>query len=96
MSFPFLRVETSSADPMMVGEMVVTPRVQSLKLVVPGIHGGLVWNRPVSVLVQQPSGKAQKRLVLDITRLWEFGLAGGCLAVLVFFVLVRRRMNHDR
>lgn len=96
MSFPFFEVETSSADPVVVGEVVVTPRAQSLTLMFPGVRGGLVWSRPVSVLVQRQSGTVQRQHIVDVTRLWEFVLAGIGLALFVVLSIAQRRLNRGR
>ena len=50
----------------------------------PGSIGGLIWNRPVSVLVQEGNGEEHVLSVPDVTRRSIWALWGGSL----FMVLI--------
>jgi hypothetical protein len=65
------------AESVTVHGVTVTP--QSRALVVRWPKGGLVWNRPTAVLVEQ-DGQARRIPIVDITRILQVGLLG--LAVL--------------
>lgn len=67
----------ASAESVTVHDVTVTP--QSRALMVRLSKGGLVWNRPTAVLVEQ-DGQAHRIPIVDITRILQVGLLG--LAVL--------------
>ncbi len=67
----------ASAEPVTVHDVTVTPRSRALVVRLP--KGGLVWNRPTAVLVEQ-DGQARRIPIVDVTRLLQVGLLG--LAVL--------------
>jgi hypothetical protein len=67
----------ASAESVTVHDVTVTP--QSRALMVRLSKGGLVWNRPTAVLVEQ-DGQARRIPIVDITRILQVGLLG--LAVL--------------
>jgi len=66
-----------SAEPVTVHDVTVTPRSRALVVRLP--RGGLVWNRPTAVLVEQ-DGQVRRIPIVDITRILQVGLLG--LAVL--------------
>lgn len=85
-----LTVENRVGAPIQAGERRITPFVQVVKLNIPGLHGGLIWNRPHAVLVQESDGSETVLPVPDITRqLQIFLLAAGLFAGLLFWM--RRR-----
>jgi hypothetical protein len=77
-----------SAEPVTVGDVTVTPRSRALVVRLP--KGGLVWNRPTAVLVEQDGG-VRRIPIIDVTRIVQVGLLG--LAVLTASSLLgfRRR-----
>ena len=85
-----LTVENRVGAPIQAGERRITPFVQVVKVEIPGLHGGLIWNRPHAVLVQESDGSETVLSVPDITRqLQIFLLAAGLFAGLLFWM--RRR-----
>jgi hypothetical protein len=81
---PFLTIETMLGETIQAGRYKITPFSQAIKLILPGSKGGLIWNRPVSVLVQGINGSELVLPVVDVTRkaqlaLLGIGLAGGIL-----------------
>jgi hypothetical protein len=50
------------------GGVVITPQARAVCLELPGRHGGLVWNRPTAVKVQDASGQESFLPVVDVTR----------------------------
>jgi len=64
----FLNVEVRAGDPIAIGDRTVTPFAQSFQIKFPGMNGGLIWNRPVSILVQTNEGEECVLAVPDVTR----------------------------
>jgi hypothetical protein len=65
--------QTMTGDPVTVGNVTLTPQSWALGIRWP--NGGLVWNRPLAVLVQR--GEQTERIpVVDVTRFAQMGLLG--------------------
>jgi hypothetical protein len=82
-----LRIETLTGQPVKVKDTQLHVRSQVVQLRFPFISGGLIWNRPIAVLVRTADGQDQILLVRDVTRtavlmLLIFGLAGTFLLML--------------
>ena len=73
-------------------DRTLIPMTRSFLLRLPGDFGGLVWNRPVGVRVQDPSGARWLRIT-DPTRRIQVGIlaAGVATAFLVGSLAKRRR-----
>ena len=70
----FIKFETHAGNAVQVGTYQITPFVQTLRIEIPGMLGGLIWNRPVSVLARSASGQEQVLPVQDITRQVQLAL----------------------
>ena len=68
MSTSLLRIKTLTGQPLNVKDRQVRLRSQVVQLRFPFIHGGLIWNRPVAVLVRTADGQDQILPVPDVTR----------------------------
>ncbi|MEM7113826.1 MAG: hypothetical protein AAF614_15430 [Chloroflexota bacterium] len=66
-----------------VGDQIVTPQSQALHLETP--FGGLVWQRPIAVLVER-DGTTEKVPIIDKTR-----TAVWAIWMLTFFLMVLGR-----
>ncbi len=88
---PFLTIETLPGGTIQSGPNKITPFSQAVKLMLPGSRGGLVWNRPVSVLVQGTDGSENVLPVVDVTRIAQLALLGVGLAFGILFWLINRR-----
>ena len=86
-----LRIETLSGQPMMVEDMQVYVRSQVVQLRLPNANGGLIWNRPVSVVVRRPDGQEQVLPVPDVTRLTVLALLMLSFVGTFLLVLFRRK-----
>lgn len=85
----FVSVETSSGDPVTVGDVIVTPLARALVVRTP--LGGLVWNRPIGLRVER-DGRVKRVRIADVTRLLQFGLlASSIIAVVAVAALGRRK-----
>ena len=84
---------TVPGNPVTAGDVTVTP--QSQALIVRWPWGGLVWNRPVAVLVKQ--GEQTERVpIVDVTRILQLGLLGLSLAFAMVTFIPRDRERRNR
>jgi hypothetical protein len=83
----FLSIETRGGEPISAAGYQITPFAQWVRIQIPGLYGGLIWNRPVSVLAVSPDGQEQVIPVRDATRLAQVGLLGGSVLAAMFFWL---------
>ena len=88
-----LRIETRNGRPLRVKGAQVHVRSQVVQLRLPDAHGGLIWNRPVSVVVRRPDGQEQILPILDVTRSAVLALL--VLSLVGTFLLVRFRSNES-
>lgn len=84
----WMHFETQSGNPVTVKGTTLTPFSQALRIQIPGLNGGLVWNRPVSVLAVSPDGQEQVIPIPDITRMIQLGLLGVSLLAAILFGLI--------
>ena len=89
-----VRRQMLSGEATTVGDITVTPQSEAVTIRWPS--GGLVWNRPVAVIVER-EGMRERIRVADVTRIVQLGLLGLTLVFsLVFFWLsVRRWRDQD-
>ena len=86
----WLQIETRSTEPVPVAGGQLVPFAQSFRLRFPGNSGGLIWNRPVSVLYQTPDGQEILLPVHDVTRSIVWSLAGAVILTWILTVVLRR------
>lgn len=84
-----LHWENQAGQPFSAGGRTITPISQAIQLRLPFLSGGLIWNRPVSVVVQNAAGQEETIPVRDETRIQQItilaaGLAGALLIWLLF------------
>jgi hypothetical protein len=85
---------TVTGEPVTLGDLIVTPEAQTLTVQLPS--GGLVWNRPSAVLIEQGDGIARLP-VIDITRLAQVALWSLSLCFMVVALIGfsgQRRSKH--
>ena len=93
---PRIEVATSPGKVVQIGKTRLIPYAQSYRLTISGFPGGLVWNRPVSILTVHPDGSEEVTPVLDITRRSVIGIwAIGILGVFVFWLSTRKLTNME-
>ena len=73
--------EKISGEPMMIQDARITPQARVLR--VQSRFGGLVWNRPVSVVVER-AGKRETIAVPDVTLITTIALLVSLLAMPVW------------
>lgn len=70
----FIHSETISGETVTAGGNKLIPFSRSLVIQFPGVQGGLIWNRPVSVLAQTADGNEEILKITDITRQVQWAL----------------------
>ncbi len=84
--------QTVWGNPVSVGDVTVTPQSQALIIRWPS--GGLVWNRPVAILVERGQ-QAERISIVDTTRVVQLGLLGFSLVlgIVTTALTTRKRRN---
>ena len=88
-----LHIKTLTSQPMTVKDAQLRLRSQVVQLRLPGVNGGLIWNRPVAVLVRTPDGQEQTLPVRDVTRSVVLALVLLCFASTLLLRLTRRTLT---
>lgn len=92
MQTSILRVETLTGPPITIPGAQLYVRSRLLQLEFPAANGGLLWNRPVAIVVRPTTGQEKVIPVLDMTRIAVLTLAGICLTgTFVLMVLKRKK-----
>jgi len=86
---PILTIENQAGDPIQAGANRIVPFSQAVRLQIPGLQGGLVWNRPVSVLVQAADGGEQVLAIPDPTRQAQLTFLGAAFGAVLIYGLYR-------
>lgn len=89
MANKFFIQQTSAGNPIEVNDLTVYPIARSYRLNVPKVHGGILWNKPLAVIVEDSLGNRQVIPVVDRTRLLQIAIlgAGFIFTLLTWFVL---------
>ena len=92
MTFLSSLFELREGKPFRVGEQTITVISRVLRLQVPGMPVGLVWNRPASVRVMTDGASDVILPVVDETRRMQIVLLGlGIAGSIILSTLLRRR-----
>ena len=83
--------QTISGEQIKVGDTIVTPQAQSVTLRRP--YGGLLWNRPAAVLVEQDD-QTTRIPIIDVTRIFVWGFLG--LGLFFAMITVLSSIQHRR
>jgi hypothetical protein len=83
----FINNETKAGKPIQAGGTTIVPFANSIRVRMPFVKGGLIWNRPVSVAVQTAQGQEYILPVQDVTRQILIALFGATLisSMLILF-----------
>lgn len=93
----FFQVETRAGEPIPAGDTTIVPLAKSYQFRLPGKVGGVIWNRPASVVVQTALGQEYILPIRDVTRQAQFALLGGSLlAGLLAWLLVRGKNQMQK
>lgn len=86
----FINVEIRAGRPIEAGKRTITPFAQSVQFNLPAWNGGLIWNRPVSILVQAEDGQEEVISIPDVTRQTIWAFCGASLVLMVIsWILVQ-------
>lgn len=66
---PLIQIETHWGKPIQSNGRKIIVQSRTLQINLPILNGGIVWNRPVSVLVLAEQGPDQFVPVRDVTRI---------------------------
>jgi len=91
----FIRLENTSAEPIVVGDTKITPQAQAFSIRFP--FGGIVWNRPTAVLVERDD-LTQRIPIVDVTRVAQvavFGLVVTFSIIITLLAARQRRIRHE-
>ena len=91
----FIRLENTSAEPIVVGDTRITPQAQAFSVRFP--FGGFVWNRPTAVLVERDD-VTQRIPLQDVTRVAQVVMLGLVVTISVIITLLamrQRRIHHE-
>ncbi len=86
--------ETRMGEPFLAFGRQIRPFSKALIVRLPGKRGGLIWNRPASLLVTEQDGQERVIPIIDVTRTVIWNLLGAALAwtaVAWFFTMYRRK-----
>ena len=92
----FVEIEDRAGRPIVKEGMRIIPIARSLRVNIPGLPGGLVWNRPVSVVAQMETGEEKVLPVRDVTRQIQLALLAGTLVGMLSLWLAMRLRNGDQ
>lgn len=86
----FISLETYAGEQIGVGDKKILPFNQALTIRFPSSQGGLIWNRPVSVLETSSNGDERVIRILDVTRIAQIMLLSiGAFGSLLIWLLFR-------
>jgi hypothetical protein len=80
-------------EPIQAGEWTIVPIARAFIIQIPGLRGGLVFNRPSALRVSRADEPARVIPVVDVTRLTILGI--GMLAFLAA-ILARILIGKDQ
>jgi len=86
-----LTQQTSTGEPVAVSNFKVYPVAHSYQVKMPGANGGIIWNRPVAVIVEDSEGNKQVLPVTDVTRWLQVAIvAAGFFGVILSWLIFRK------
>jgi LPXTG-motif cell wall-anchored protein len=90
-----VRIETLTGHPLTIQDAQLYVRSQLVQLRFPTVNGGLIWNRPVAIVVRTLNGQEKIIPISDRTRTVMFTLAGLCLTGMFVLVFLRRKKSES-
>ena len=83
--------QTNWGEPVNAGDVNVYPVARSYRINFPAARGGIVWNRPLAVIVEDSHGSRQIIPVQDRTRQLQVAiLAAGFFGTILTWLIFRR------
>ena len=90
-----LRIETLTSPPITIQDAQVHVRSQVVQLRLPAIQGGVIWNRPVAVVVHALEGEETIVPIPDVTRAALWTLAGLSFTAMLVGMFFRRKQARS-
>ena len=89
--------QTSAGEPVKVDDLTVYPVARSYRIDFPAAKGGIVWNRPLAVIVEDADGNRQILPVIDRTRQLQILIfAAGFLGTILTWLLFRKSRSSQQ
>lgn len=86
--------QTSAGEPVEIGNLTLYPVARSYRINMPAVRGGLIWNRPMAVIVEEQDGARQVLPIVDQTRQLQITiLIAGIIGTLLTWILFRNPRN---
>ena len=89
MQTSILRIETRISPPITIQNTQMHVRSQVVQLRLPIIKGGVIWNRPVAVVVRTLDGEEKIVPIPDVTRTALLTFSGLGLTVMLVWMFFR-------
>ena len=95
MQTSLFRIGTLSGPPIDVpyGQVYVRSQFVQLRFPALRVQGGLIWNRPVTVVVRHLNGQERTIPIVDATRITLVALTGLGLATVLVSMFMRRKTS---
>ena len=91
MQTSLLRIETLTSPPITIQDTQLHVRSQLVQLRFTTVNGGVIWNRPVAVVVRTLDGEEKIVSISDMTRAAMLTLAGLCFTGMFVLMFFRRK-----
>ena len=91
---PSIQIETLWSKPLHSGNRTIITQSRALSIQLPFLRGGMVWNRPVSVLVLSDDGTDLVLPVRDVTRLVQVLLFINAMVSVGISLFIMSRRAH--
>ena len=88
----FIQLQTSTGEKITAGNLSLTPQSKALTIRLP--FGGLVWNRPVAVLVEE-NGQTRRIPIVNATRLAQVGVFALVLVSVIISAVIAQKRSHQ-
>ena len=95
MQIPILRIVTRNSSPIAIRDAQLYVRSQLVQLRFPVVNGGLIWNRPVAIVVRTFNGQETIVPIFDVTRTVMLTLAGLSLTAMFVLMFLRRKTSES-
>ncbi len=90
-----IKIEKVTGEPIQQGKMTITPVALKLTVHAPKalrhFGGGVIWNRPSALLVEEEKGESQRLPVHDVTTLAILGFIGVAVSALLVWFFIKTK-----
>jgi hypothetical protein len=95
MKSSLLHIETLTSPPITIQDTQYHLRSQLVQLRLPAVNGGLIWNRPLAVVLRTSDDQEKVVRIPDVTRTAMFALAGLCFTGMFVLMFLRRKKSES-